>query len=113
MIQNLLRYHLAHLCNIVINFKMFWNNYQYILSNYILAILYQISLALYIYILFISVLQLINGAQFLNITSLFLSSTCLAASSAPASGIVILPLKIVYASLESHKLDFKIVDLRF
>ena len=40
------------------------------------------SLALSISILFISLLQLINGVQFLNITCLCLSSACLAAASA-------------------------------
>ena len=57
------------------------------------------SLALAIFVLFISVLQLINGARFLNTTLLSLSSTCLAAASAPAPGIVILPLTSMYVSL--------------
>ena len=58
-----------------------------------------ISLALSISVLFISVLQLINGAQFLNITPLYLSSACLTAASAPAPVIVILLLTSMYASL--------------
>ena len=49
--------------------------------------------------LFISLLQVLNGAQFLNITPLFLSSACLAAASSPAPVIVILPLTSIYASL--------------
>ena len=70
------------------------------------------SLALSISILFISLLQLINGAQFLNINPLFLSSACLAANdcvavldvsgfcSGPASLVIfILPLTNMYASL--------------
>ena len=35
-------------------------------------------------------MQLVNGAQLLNITSLLLSSACLAAASSPAPVIVIL-----------------------
>ena len=42
---------------------------------------------------------MVNGAQFLNATSLSLSSPCLAASSAPAPAIVIFPLTRMYASL--------------
>ena len=38
------------------------------------------SLALSISVLFISLLQLVNGAKFLNIISLFLSSDYLAAA---------------------------------
>ena len=38
------------------------------------------SIALCISVLFILLLQLVNGAQFLNITSLFLSPACLAAA---------------------------------
>ena len=43
-------------------------------------------------------LQLINGAQFLNITPLSFSSPCLAAAPFPAPIIVILLLKSMYAS---------------
>ena len=50
-----------------------------------------ISLALSISVLFISLLQLIKGVHFLNITPLFLS-TCLAAASSPAPVIFIVPL---------------------
>ena len=71
-----------------------------------------ISLAISISVLFISVLQLIKGAQSLNITTLFLSSACLAANncaavvgaagsgSAPPSPVInILPLTSIYGSL--------------
>ena len=61
-----------------------------------------ISLAISISVLFISLLQLRNGAQSLNIRPLFLSSSCLAAT-APAPVIVTLPLTSMYASLWSHK----------
>ena len=56
-------------------------------------------LALSICVLLISLMQLINGAQFLNITPLFHSSACLAAASFPAPAIVILLLTRIYASL--------------
>ena len=54
-------------------------------------------LALSISILFISLLQLINGVQFLNITPLFISSACIAAESSPAPVIVFLPLTGMHA----------------
>ena len=57
------------------------------------------SLALSICVLLISLIQLINGAQFLNTTPLFHSSACLAATSFPAPAIVIFPLTRIYASL--------------
>ena len=57
------------------------------------------SLAFSICVLFISLIQLVNGAQFLNATPLSLSSACLAAASAPAHSIVTLPLTRTYASL--------------
>ena len=41
------------------------------------------SLALSTCVLFISLMQLINGAQFLNAAPLSLSSACLAAASSP------------------------------
>ena len=57
------------------------------------------SLALPISILFISLFQLINETQLLNITLLFLSSACLAPALSPASVFVIYPLTSMYASL--------------
>ena len=57
------------------------------------------SLALCISVLFISLLQLINGAQFLNITPLFLSSACIVAASSPASAIAFVLLTSMFASL--------------
>ena len=50
------------------------------------------SLALSTSVLFISLMQLVKGAQFLNVTPLSLSSACLAVVSAPAPVIVIVPL---------------------
>ena len=44
-------------------------------------------------------MQSVNGAQFLNITPLFLSYTHLAASSVPAPVIVVVPLTGTYPSL--------------
>ena len=42
-----------------------------------------ISTALFVSVLFILLVRLINGAQFLNIALLFFSSACLDAASAP------------------------------
>ena len=55
--------------------------------------------ALSTWVLFISLTQSVNGAQFVNITPLFLSSTCLAAASVPAPVLVILHLTSIYTSL--------------
>ena len=57
------------------------------------------SLALSTCVLFISLMQLVKGEQFLNATPLSLSSACLVAVSAPAPLIVIVPLTRMYASL--------------
>ena len=54
------------------------------------------SLALSISLLFISLMQSVNRAQFLNITSLFL---LLGAAAVPMFGIVIVPLTSIYTSL--------------
>ena len=40
-----------------------------------------------------------NGAQFLNVTPLFLLSACLDAALSPTPVIVIFPLTWIYASL--------------
>ena len=57
------------------------------------------SLALSICVLFISLIQLIEEAQFLNDTPLPYSSARLSTSSAPPPLIVIVPLTRIYASL--------------
>ena len=61
------------------------------------------SLALSTCVLFISVMQLLNGAQFLNATpfsfTLSLSPACLAAALSQAPVIVIFPLTRIYALL--------------
>ena len=44
-------------------------------------------------------MQSVNGAQLLNITHLFLSSTCLGAASSSTPVIAIFPLTSIYASL--------------
>ena len=49
-------------------------------------------------VLFILLMQLVNGAQLFNITPLSLSSAHLAAPSSPSPVIVILPLTSMYAS---------------
>ena len=53
-------------------------------------------------------MQSVNVPQFLNITPLFLTSNRFAASSVPASVIVIVPLTSLYASLKPAKLDLNI-----
>ena len=58
-----------------------------------------ISLALPTCVLFISLMKLVKGAQFLNATPFSLSSAHLAAASAPLPLIVIVPLTRIYASL--------------
>ena len=45
-------------------------------------------------VLFILLMHLVNGAQFLNVTPLSLSSACLAAASSPAPVIVIAPQQV-------------------
>ena len=54
------------------------------------------SLALSICVLFISVMQLVNGAYSLNTTSLFV---LFGAAAVPVFGTVIVPLTAIYASL--------------
>ena len=49
-------------------------------------------------VLFILLMHLVNGAQFLNIKPLFFSSNRSAASSFPAPVIVIVPFTIMHAS---------------
>ena len=63
------------------------------------------SLALSICLLFISLMQSVNDAQFLNTTSLFL---LFGATTLLVFGTAIVPLTVVYASLKPHKLDFPI-----
>ena len=57
------------------------------------------SFALSTCVLFISHMQLVNGAQFLNTTPLSLSSACLAAASAHLPVVAIFSLTKIYASL--------------
>ena len=57
------------------------------------------SLALSISVLFILFLKLVNGAQFLNVTRLFLSYAYLFTIISPAPVIVILPLASMCPSL--------------
>ena len=53
----------------------------------------------------ISLMKPGNGADFLNVISLFI---ILFAATVPAFGNVIVPLTAIYASLKSDKLDFNI-----
>ena len=57
-----------------------------------------IPCALSISVPFILLMHLVNGAQFLNITPLFLSSNRFAASLSHSPVIVIVPLTSMYAS---------------
>ena len=61
--------------------------------------------------MFILLIQLTNGAQFLNNTPLFLSSVYLAAALSPTPVIVIVPFTSTYASEKLHKLDLSILVL--
>ena len=63
-----------------------------------MGITISISCVLSMSVLFILLMHLVNGAQFLNITPLFLSSKFLAAASCPSPVIVIVPLTNMYAS---------------
>ena len=49
-------------------------------------------------VLFILLMHLVNGTQFLNVTPLFLSSAHLAAASSPAPVIVIVHFTSMYES---------------
>ena len=76
---------------------MFLNNHHYILSSYTLALLYQyVQLYLFGY-LFILLMQLVNGAQVLNIT--FLAELLAAAPAAAVLLADIFPLTSIYSSL--------------
>ena len=57
-----------------------------------------ISFALSIWVLLILFMHAVNGAQFLNITPLFLSSACFVASLSYAPLTVIVALTIIYTS---------------
>ena len=54
-------------------------------------------------------MQLVNGAQFLNIT--FLLVLFATAPAADVLSTIIVPLTRMYASLYSHKLDFSVAVL--
>ena len=54
-------------------------------------------------------MELVNGAKFLDIT--FLLVLFAAALAAYVSSTVVVPLKNMYASLQSHKLCFSIAIL--
>ena len=53
----------------------------------------------FVFLLFISVMQSVNGSQFLNTTFLLSLSAAITAASAPAPTTVIDPLTSIYASL--------------
>ena len=84
MIQN----HLVHLYNTAKLPDVFAQLSLYSIKLYI-SITMSISLQLSLWELLISLIQIVNGVQFLNVTPLSLSSACL---GAPAPVIVIFPL---------------------
>ena len=53
-------------------------------------------------------MHLVNGAQFLNTTFLFL---LVGATAVPVLLTVLFPLTMIYASVKSHKLDLSIAVL--
>ena len=75
----LIFYFNVHFCNIATNIPKVLNNYRYIQLNYALALQHPYILLYLFKVLFISLMQSVNGEQFLNITALFLSSNLLAA----------------------------------
>ena len=76
---------------------MFLNNYYCILRNHTLTSLHQRLCIIYLCIVF-ATMKLVNGAQFLNISGLLFLSAALAAASAPAPTVVMVPLKSMYKS---------------
>ena len=82
--------------SIAVNLQTFSNNYDYIILNYTLELLHQCLLHSFISLLFSLVMQSVNGAQFLNITFLFVS---LGAADVPVFGTIIVSLTSMYSSL--------------
>ena len=64
------------------------------------------SLALSTCVLFISFMQLVNRALFLNIT--FLLGLFVATDVSPVFGTVIVSITSIYSPLLYHKLDFSV-----
>ena len=87
------------LYNIAISFKMFLNNYHNILLSCTLALLYQCILH-YLFG-FILLMQLVNGAQFLNITFLLV----LFAAGAPTAVLLTVIFSLTCISTIINKLD--------
>ena len=93
---------------------MLLNNYHYIPLNYTLALYIDIDTLVSIpwasstCEVFISLMNVVNGAQFSNIT--YLSLSYLSLSSSPAAVIVLGPRKSIHASLELQN-QFSIIVL--
>ena len=66
---------------------------------FFLYYIFGLYFALSIWVLFISLMHSVNGAQYLDITPFFLSSAVFKTLSASASVIVIVPLTSIYVSL--------------
>ena len=67
------------------------------------------SFTLYARVLFILVMQSMNGGKIVNFTSLFLSPALCIAGFSTASVIVIIPFTSTYASLKSQRLECRMV----
>ena len=87
---------------------MFLNNYRYILLKLYLSITTSRSVAFSTCVLFISLIQSVNSAQFLNNTCLSFLSAYLAVVVALATTTIILLLTSIYASIQSLRLDISI-----
>ena len=85
---------------------MFLNSYQHQHQNSITAFAF---FALFTSVLFYFLMQSVNVAQVLNITSLSILCPCLTTASAYLWAIVMVPLIDKYALVWSQKLDFNIV----
>ena len=62
-------------------------------------------------VLFVLLMHLVNGAQFLIVTPLSLSSCCLSPALSPAPVIGMVPFTSMDQSALSHRLDLSIVVL--
>ena len=89
----------------------FLNNYSYIPLSYTLAIVTARSLALSTRVLFVSLMQSVNRAQFLNITSLLFLSAAISATFAPCSMTVWFLSQVCMHQCNHIKFGFNIAFL--
>ena len=98
----LLYYHFDLLCNIAATSWSFWIIIAIYSIKLYIGITTSIYFSLSISVLFISLMQSVNGTQFLSSSPLFLSSACLAAASATSPVTVIFFLTSTYPSQKLH-----------